>query len=166
MLSAKIYFAFFTMLYQRLISAFVGALATSSALASPVSSGYVKRDVPGSHVLHERQLPHWSRTWEKKSKVKRSTVLPMRIGLRQVNLQEGHDLLMERSNPRSENFGKRMSTLEVIDFFAPPKESVEVVRDWLVTGGINVTRITQSTNKQVSISLYFFSVADMAKDSS
>lgn len=76
-------------------------------------------------------------------------ILPVRIGLRQVNLEEGHNLLMDRSNPQSANFGKRMTTEEVIDFFAPPEESVEVVRDWLVAGGINVTRITQSVNKQV-----------------
>lgn len=74
----------------------------------------------------------------------------MRIGLRQINLQEGHDLLMDRSDPKSDNFGKRMNAREVIDFFAPPRESVEVVRDWLVAEGINATRITQSINKQVS----------------
>lgn len=44
-----------------------------------------------------------------------------------------------------------MSALEVIEFFAPPKEAVEVVRDWLVAGGISVTRISQSVNKQVGI---------------
>lgn len=139
------------MLYQQTIPILLGALAASSALASPLDGGRLvtKRDVPSSHILHERQLPHWSRTWEKKSKVKKSALLPMRIGLQQPNLQEGHDLLMDRSDPESPNFGKRMDPREVIDFFAPPKESVEVVRDWLVAGGINVTRITQSVNKQV-----------------
>lgn len=78
-------------------------------------------------------------------------ILPLRIGLRQVKLDEGHNLLMDRSDPQSSNFGKRMTAEEVIDFFAPPKESVEIVRDWLVAGGIDVTRITQSVNKQVSI---------------
>lgn len=144
------------MLFQQLMPALLGALVTSSALASPLNGNGIqlvhpKREVPNSHILHERQLPHWSRTWEKKSRVKRSTLLPMRIGLRQTNLQEGHDLLMDRSDPESPNFGKRMSPREVIDFFAPPKESVEVVRDWLVEGGINVTRISQSVNKQVSV---------------
>ena len=42
-----------------------------------------------------------------------------------------------------------MTSREVIDFFAPPKESVEVVRDWLVAAGIDSKRITQSVNKQV-----------------
>lgn len=141
-------------MYHQLITALLGALATHSALASPLAQGghpKSKREIPSSHVLHERQLPHWSRTWEKKSSVRKSTLLPMRVGLRQVQLDEGHKLLMDRSDPKSANFGKRMDAREVIGFFAPPNESVEVVRDWLVAGGINVTRITQSANKQVRV---------------
>ncbi|KAJ0109613.1 hypothetical protein J7T55_014175 [Diaporthe amygdali] len=141
------------MLYKQLVAAaFCGAAAIDSALASPFDGGRLlsKREVPSTHIRHERQMPHWARTWEKKQKVKKSAVLPMRIGLRQAEakLQEGRDLLMERSNPLSPYYGQRMTPREVIDFFAPPKESVEVVRDWLVASGINVTRISQSVNKQ------------------
>lgn len=142
------------MLYKQLVAtALCGAAAIDSALASPFDGGRLlsKREVPGTHIRHERQMPHWSRTWEKKQKVKNSAVLPMRIGLRQPEdkLQEGRDLLAARSNPLSPYYGQRMTPREVIDFFAPPKETVEVVRDWLVAGGINVTRISQSVNKQV-----------------
>lgn len=142
------------MLYKQLVAAALcGAAAIDSVLASPFDGGRLlsTRDVPSTHVRHERQMPHWSWTWEKKQKVKKSAVLPMRIGLRQPEdkLQEGRDLLMERSNPSSPYYGQSMTAREVIDFFAPPKESVKVVRDWLVAGGINVTRISQSVNKQV-----------------
>lgn len=142
------------MLYKQLVAAALcGAAAIDSAVASPFDSGRLlsRRDVPSTHVRHERQMPHWSWTWEKKQKVKKSTVLPMRIGLRQpeTKLQEGRALLAERSNPMSPYYGQSMTPREVIDFFAPPKESVEVVRDWLVAGGIDVTRISQSVNKQV-----------------
>lgn len=142
------------MLYKQFVAAALcGATAIAPALASPFDGGRLlsRRDVPSTHVRHERQMPHWSWTWEKKQKVKKSTVLPMRIGLRQpeAKLQEGRDLLAERSNPLSPYFGQSMTAREVIDFFAPPKESVEVVRDWLVAGGIDVTRISQSANKQV-----------------
>lgn len=142
---------FSSMLYQRLLSAFAGAAAVHSVVASPLDGHrVVGREIPSTHVLHERQMPQWSRTWQKKDRVPKSALLPMRIGLRQTNLQEGHELLMDRSDPRSPNYGLRMSAREVIDFFAPPRESVEVVRDWLVAGGINVTRLTQSANKQVT----------------
>lgn len=42
-----------------------------------------------------------------------------------------------------------MTSQEVIDFFAPPRESVEAVRNWLVAGGIEASRISLSANKQV-----------------
>ncbi|KAI3400610.1 hypothetical protein diail_2322 [Diaporthe ilicicola] len=153
------------MLYKQLVAtALCGAAAIDSALASPLDGGRLlsKREVPSTHVRHERQMPHWSRTWDRKQKVKKSAVLPMRIGLRQpdAKLQEGHDLLMERSNPLSPYYGQRMTPREVIDFFAPPKETVEAVRDWLVAGGIDVTRISQSVNKQVrgaNIMIYYSS---------
>jgi len=142
------------MLYKEFVAAALfSAAAIDSALATPFDAGRLlsKRDVPSTHVRHERQMPHWSWTWERKQKVKKSTVLPMRIGLRQLEdkLQEGRDLLMERSNPSSPYYGQSMSAREVIDFFAPPKESVEVVRDWLAAGGIDATRLSQSVNKQV-----------------
>lgn len=141
------------MLYRNLLSVVWTAIAFQSVAASPVELNNLpqrqKRHVPDSHVLHERQMPHWSRTWQKKAKVDDSALLPMRVGLRQTNVQEGHDLLMDRSDPSSPNFGKRMSALEVIDFFAPPQESVDAVTEWLVSGGINSSRISQSANKQV-----------------
>lgn len=149
------------MLYRRLLLVLLEAISIRSAIASPVAGDRLpelaKRDVPDTHALHERQIPHWSRTWQKKARVEKTALLPVRIGLRQTNLQEGHDLLMKMSSdPASSHFGRRMSALEVIDFFAPPKEAVEATRDWLVAGGINVTRISQSTNKQVGTGLFVF----------
>lgn len=66
-------------------------------VASPVSRHrpVAKRQVPASHVIHERHAPHWSSQWTKREKVAPETMLPMRIGLKQPNLDAGHDLLME-----------------------------------------------------------------------
>lgn len=67
------------------------------ALAGPLAQTGVRarREVPPSHRLHERHLPHWSKQWSKKSKVPDSQILPVRIGLRQSNLEAGHDKLMD-----------------------------------------------------------------------
>lgn len=54
-----------------------------------------KREVPSSHVLHERQLPQWTQTWKRGAKVPRDALLPMRIGLKQRNLDDGAVLLSE-----------------------------------------------------------------------
>jgi tripeptidyl-peptidase I len=42
-----------------------------------------------------------------------------------------------------------MSAQEVIDFFAPPQSSIDVVKEWLVSAGIESHRIGHSANKQV-----------------
>jgi tripeptidyl-peptidase-1 len=70
---------------------FVAALASGLALASPLK----KREVPGSHVLHERHLPHWSSQWTKRAKVPSTEILPMRIGLKQSNIEAGREKLLE-----------------------------------------------------------------------
>lgn len=45
-----------------------------------------------------------------------------------------------------------MTSEEIIDFFAPAQSSVDAVINWLVSSGIERQRISQSANKQVSIS--------------
>jgi tripeptidyl-peptidase-1 len=76
--------------------AFVFATLLGEVLGTPLTNGAAglkKKDV--SHKLHERHLPGLSKSWVKRSKVYESHVLPMRIGLKQRNLEAGHDKLME-----------------------------------------------------------------------
>jgi tripeptidyl-peptidase-1 len=82
------------MLFQRLALALAAGLAIG-AFARDVDVSK-KREVPVSHILHERQLDHWSRSWEKRGKVPASALLPMRIGLRQSNIEQGRSMLAER----------------------------------------------------------------------
>ena len=56
--------------------------------------------------------------------------------------------MRHRSRHDSARFGKHYSAEEVIEIFAPPKEAVDTVRDWLVSAGIAAERIGQSVNKQ------------------
>jgi len=69
----------------------LAALAAGLALASPLK----RREVPDTHRLHERHLPHWSARWTKRSKVPSTEMLPMRIGLKQSNLEAGAERLYE-----------------------------------------------------------------------
>jgi len=87
-----------------LLPSLVAVLASGlvfEAIAGPISHEsaqtgvQTKRTVPSTHSLHERHLPHWSEVWTKRSKVPDHQVLPMRIGLKQCNLDAGHDKLMD-----------------------------------------------------------------------
>lgn len=80
-------------------SALVVALASSAttSLAAPSSS---------KHVLHEKRdgKPH---LWEKRDRATPSQVLPIRIGLRQSNLENAERYIYEVSDPTSAKFGKQ-----------------------------------------------------------
>ena len=82
------------MLLQRLAVAVATGLAIGVCARDVHISG--KRDVPASHIVHERQLDHWAERWEKRDRVPESALLPMRIGLRQLNLEQGRSMLAER----------------------------------------------------------------------
>ncbi|CAK7270744.1 hypothetical protein SEPCBS119000_004243 [Sporothrix epigloea] len=107
-----------------------------------------KRVIPDTHVLHERQPSSWARRWEPATRAPSDAILPMRIGLKQRNVDGGHNKLMAISDPSSSEYGKHMTSEEVIAFFAPHRTTVEVVVDWLTTAGIHIDRISQSANRQ------------------
>lgn len=53
------------------------------------------RSIPPSHVLHERHKPGNTEGWVRLQWADPNATLPMRVGLRQSNLDRGHDLLMD-----------------------------------------------------------------------
>ncbi|CAK7270742.1 hypothetical protein SEPCBS119000_004242 [Sporothrix epigloea] len=107
-----------------------------------------KRVIPDTHVLHERQPSSWARRWEPATRAPSDAILPMRIGLKQRKVDDGHNKLMAISDPNSPEYGKHMTAEEVIAFFAPHRSTVEVVVDWLTSAGIHIDRISQSANRQ------------------
>lgn len=64
------------------------------------------------HVVHERRSSgsRWLRTDFKPAA---ENILPISIGLKQRNLEHGHELLMDVSHPSSANYGKHMTTKQV-----------------------------------------------------
>lgn len=50
--------------------------------------------IPVSHVVHEKREVAGSR-WVKRDRLDPRTVLPMRIGLKQSNLERGPEFLMD-----------------------------------------------------------------------
>ena len=84
------------MLRRSLLTALAAGLALE-VVASPVARDGApkKREVPSTHALHERHAPHWGQRWSKRAKVPANSMLPMRIGLKQSNLDAGHEKLMD-----------------------------------------------------------------------
>jgi tripeptidyl-peptidase-1 len=109
---------------------------TAAVAAAPLSN----------HVVHEKRdgLPAG---WVTVGSLSRDAVLPVRIALKQSNLEKGHDFLMDVSHPSSANYGKHWTADEVVAAFAPAQDSVDAVMDWLRGSGIADHSITRSANK-------------------
>lgn len=55
----------------------------------------VSRRIPPSHTIHERHAPRNLEGWVKRELVDSEATVPVRIGLKQSNVDAGHDLLMD-----------------------------------------------------------------------
>ena len=110
----------------------VGALI-ASAVAAPSLN----------HVLHEKRdrLPLG---WGQAEELDGMTVLPMKIALTQSNLDKADEFLMDVSHPSSPNFGQHWSAKKIAETFAPSRESLDSVTQWLKSSGIAPERISKS----------------------
>ena len=103
---------------------------------------------PNNHYVSHEKRHSLSSAWSKADRVHKDVKLPMRVGLTQSNLDKGHELLMDVSDPASPRYAQHYTAEEVIDIFAPAAETVEAVSKWLHSAGIEAARITHSVNKQ------------------
>ena len=97
--------------------------------------------IPRSLILHEKRSFDASTTsWLKRSMAPRELKLPIRIAISQRNVENGHKHLMDISDPASPNFGKHWTPQRVHDFFSPSQRTVQTVRNWLSSSGIEIQR--------------------------
>lgn len=100
-----------------------------------------------NHVIHEKRNvipPGWTRG----SRLDKRTVLPIRIALKQRNLDNLQDYLMQVSDPASSSYGQHWSLEQVRDTFAPSQDTLKAVMDWLQISGIAPSRIDHDTGSR------------------
>ncbi|KAF2633063.1 subtilisin-like protein [Macroventuria anomochaeta] len=99
-----------------------------------------------SHVVHERRhtLPV---AWTKHSRAPKDTVLPVRIGLTQRNLEHSDRFLDDISDPDSPNFGKHWTAEQVANTFAPHPEASKATLEWLQNSGVDLKRVKHSAGR-------------------
>jgi tripeptidyl-peptidase-1 len=96
------------------------------------------------YVLHEKRVEHSA--WTRTRRLEGYIPLPLRIGLKQRNLDLLPDYLMSVSDPNSPSYGQHWTPEQVAEKFAPAEETHNTVRDWLVTAGIDARRVRRSVN--------------------
>lgn len=80
--------------------------------ASPLASSRT------DHVVHEKRSAPPS-GWQTRDRVEGHVKMPLKIGLKQRNLDMGSYYLDQVSNPRSSKYGQHWSADEIKDMFAP-----------------------------------------------
>lgn len=78
--------------------------------ASPVSRS--------NHVVHEKRSAPPS-GWQVRDRVEGHIKMPLKVGLKQRNLDLGAAYLDEVSRPGSAKYGQHWSPAEVVDMFSP-----------------------------------------------
>ena len=115
-------------------------------LALYLSAFAVALPSPATHIVHEERDEIPAR-WMKRDRVPAHAKLPVRIGLTQSNLENAHEHLFDVANPDSPNYGNHWTSEQVIDMFKSLDETIDSVREWLVSSGIDKDSITLSGNK-------------------
>ncbi|KAH7390089.1 peptidase S8/S53 domain-containing protein [Cadophora sp. MPI-SDFR-AT-0126] len=108
-------------------------------LVASVSGAFALPKTTGNFVLHEKR-DFESQTWRRVSRAHPSEALSVKIGLAQSNQHRAEEYLLDVSHPRSPNFGKHWTAEQVANTFAPSKETVHQVTEWLVEFGISAER--------------------------
>ncbi|KAI0054617.1 family S53 protease [Artomyces pyxidatus] len=94
----------------------------------------------GPHVTRDLRL-HESRDsvpngFTRNGPAPGDTPLPLRLALKQNNIEGLQDVLMDISTPSSANYGQHLSLEEVNEYVAPKPETVAAVNAWLSENGL------------------------------
>lgn len=95
------------------------------------------------NVLHERRHVPPS-GWMKRSRVSPEVEIPIRIALKQSNLENLEEHLLSVSTPGSKEYGKHWSHRRIAETFKPSRESVNAIWKWLVDAGFNRESVRRS----------------------
>ncbi|KAF8817089.1 subtilisin-like protein [Phlegmacium glaucopus] len=99
-----------------------------------------------NHVVHERRAVE-PLDWVLSRRLESHKVLPMRFGLTQQNMHRLEELLLEVSHPESPKYGQHYTPAEIVETFAPSRETISAVTNWLVESGFSRDRLKLSANK-------------------
>jgi tripeptidyl-peptidase I len=90
-------------------------------------------------IVHEKR--HEFSGLERGARVDATSITKFRIALKQSNLDNGYDYLLNISHPSSPHYGKLWTPEEVRKTFAPDSQSIDAVRAWL--GDHGITEVTE-----------------------
>ena len=130
-----------SMIFLSSFRIFIGFATAVVGVASTSTNPLLSR-----RILHESRhsVPHG---WSLHRRADPDTVIPLNIALRQSNLHNLDDYLLEIADPTSPSYGQHWTPERVAETFQPSKDSVDVVHTWLVNDGFDRTRMQLSKDR-------------------
>ncbi|KAI6136974.1 peptidase S8/S53 domain-containing protein [Pisolithus sp. B1] len=98
------------------------------------------------YVVHEKRTaipPDWSFVRRHHG----SSTLPLRFALKQRNIEKIGDFLLDVSHPDSPDYGNHWSPSDIAYKFSPSSDTIDTVREWLLSTGIGPHRIQLSPSR-------------------
>ncbi|KAF8435036.1 peptidase S8/S53 domain-containing protein [Boletus edulis BED1] len=124
-------------------------VAISLALLSSAGS------LLANHSVHEKRT-HIPSGWALNRRHNLTSTIPLRFALKQQNIEDIGNYLYDVSHPKSPNYGRHWTAIDIARMFAPSNETVDIVRSWLIASGIDKERILLGRTKgwiQVNITV-------------
>lgn len=121
-------------------------LSLAALFLASAALGLGARVPRAGHSVHEKRdvIPA---AWSRSRKLEAERVLPMRFGLKQSNIDKLEEMLMDIAHPDSPNYGNHWSANKIAQTFAPSRESIETIKQWLIANGIEESRLRLSPSK-------------------
>ncbi|CEJ79839.1 hypothetical protein VHEMI00055 [[Torrubiella] hemipterigena] len=100
-----------------------------------------------SHRVHETRDTVRGARFDKRDAVAATANMPLRIALKQSNLDKAAAMLLDISTPGSPNYGKHLSRKEAAALFAVEDKSIDTIKQWLVKSGVDAKAISVNPTK-------------------
>jgi tripeptidyl-peptidase I len=97
-------------------------------------------------VLHEKRN-HLPVGWSLSHRHHPAAVLTLRFGLSQPNLHAIDQFINDVAHPDSPNYGNHWTAAQVVEKFAPSRDTIQTVRTWLLDSGFAGERIRVTSTK-------------------
>lgn len=121
----------------------------STAFSAALFFSEIAHSLPSTanaHVVHENR-DSVADGWTKVSHAAADTPLNLRIGLKQLNLEQAEEFVHTVSHPRSAKYGQYWTPQQVLEMFAPSGEAVADTIAWLLKAGIPRKSIALSAGR-------------------
>lgn len=98
------------------------------------------------YVVHEKRTPI-PPDWSLVRRHYASSTFPLRFALKQRNIEKIGDFLLDVSHPDSPNYGNHWTPSDIVYKFSPSSDTIDTVREWLLSMGIDPLRIQLSPSR-------------------